>query len=147
MGIYLGIDGGGSKTACVIADEALVLGTATAGGSNIVRLGEATARANLHAAVQEACAIAGIRPPDIDAAVIGVAGAGSVTESAAAIRKILSELGLREIEVVGDNVIAIEAAFSGLPGVVVVSGTGSIAFGRNSRGETTRAGGHGFAIS
>jgi N-acetylglucosamine kinase-like BadF-type ATPase len=146
MGIYLGIDGGGSKTACVIADEALVLGTATAGGSNIVRLGEATARANLHAAIHDACTIAGIRPPDIDAAVIGVAG-GSATESAGVLRNILRELGVHEVEVVGDNVIAIEAAFAGMPGVVVISGTGSIAFGRNPRGETARAGGHGFAVS
>jgi len=87
MGIYLGIDGGGSKTACVVADDALVLGAATAGGSNIVCLGEETARANLHAAIQEACAIAGIRPGDISSAVIGVAGAASVAESAAAIRR------------------------------------------------------------
>ena len=147
MGIYLGIDGGGSKTACVVADDALVLGAATAGGSNIVRLGEETARANLHAAIQEACAIAGIRPGDIDSAVIGVAGAASVAESAAAIRRIVGEIGVRDIEVVGDNVIAIEAAFAGLPGVVVISGTGSIAFGRNQGGETARAGGYGFAIS
>lgn len=147
MGIYLGIDGGGSKTACVIADDAMVLGTATAGGSNIVRLGEETARANLYAAIEEACAHAHIRPPDIDAAVIGVAGAATVSEHAASIRRILGEIGITEIEVVGDNVIAMEAAFGGLPGVVVISGTGSIASGRNQRGETARAGGYGFAIS
>jgi glucosamine kinase len=147
MGIYLGIDGGGSKTACVIAGDALVLGSATGGGCNIVRLGEQTARANLQAVVQETCAMAGVRPPDIDAAVIGVAGAGSVPEYADAIRRILSEIGIKEVEVMGDNVVAIEAAFSGLPGVVVISGTGSIAFGRNHRGETARAGGYGFAIS
>src|SRR5690349_24542515 len=99
---YLAIDGGGTKTDCVIADDALVLGTATAGGSNLVRLGASTARANLHAAVQEACAIAGIRPPDIDAAVIGVAG-GSAAETAAAIREMLRELGVQDVEVVGDN--------------------------------------------
>lgn len=147
MGIYLGIDGGGSKTTCVVGDEALVLATATAGGSNIARLGEDAARLNLHAAIQEACAIAGIRPPDVDAAVIGVAGAGSVAANASAIRAIVRELGIQDLEVVGDNVIAIEAAFAGLPGVIVISGTGSIAFGRNGRGETSRAGGYGFAIS
>ena len=147
MAIYLGIDGGGSKTACVLADDAMVLGTATAGGSNIVRVGEETARANLHAAIQEACARAHIRPPDIDAAVIGVAGAATVSAYASAIRRILGEIGITEVEVVGDNVIALEAAFGGLPGVVVISGTGSIAYGRNQRGETARAGGYGFAVS
>jgi N-acetylglucosamine kinase-like BadF-type ATPase len=147
MSYYLGIDGGGSKTACVVADETQVLGAATAGGSNIVRLGEETARANLHAVIQEACTLAHIRPTDIDSAVIGVAGAASVAEFAAAIRRIVSEIGVHDIEVVGDNVIAIEGAFAGLPGVVVIAGTGSIAFGRNQRGETARAGGYGFAIS
>ena len=147
MGIYLGIDGGGSKTACVVADDAMVLGMATAGGSNIVRLGEFVARTNLHAAIEKACAHAHIRPPDIDVAVIGVAGAATVPEHAAAIRRILDEIGIHDAEVVGDNVIAMEAAFAGLPGVVVISGTGSIASGRNQRGETARAGGYGFAIS
>lgn len=147
MAIFLGIDGGGSKTACVLGDESLVLATATAGGSNIVRLGDETARANLHAAIQEACAVAGLKPSDIDCAVVGVAGAGAVREHAEAIRRIVAELGVKDVEVVGDNVIAMEAAFAGLPGVVVISGTGSIAFGRNPRGETARAGGYGFAIS
>jgi N-acetylglucosamine kinase-like BadF-type ATPase len=44
-------------------------------------------------------------------------------------------------------VIALEAAFGGGPGVVVIAGTGSIAYGRNSAGQTARAGGWGFAIS
>jgi len=146
MAIYLGIDGGGSKTACVIADDVHVLGTANAGGSNVVRLGEPTARANLQAAIEQACGLAHVRPMDIESAVIGVAGASSA-ETAAAVRRIVADIGLHDIEVVGDNVIAIEAAFAGLPGVVVISGTGSIAFGRNQRGDTARAGGHGFAIS
>jgi glucosamine kinase len=147
MALYLGIDGGGSKTVCVVADEAVALGTATTGGCNIVRLGEETARANLQDAVRQACAAAGVAARDIDAAVIGVAGAASVAEVATAIRRALADAGLREVEVVGDNVIAIEAAFGGLPGVVVMAGTGSIAFGRNARGETARAGGYGFAVS
>lgn len=147
MSLYLGIDGGGSKTVCVVADDAVTLGTATAGGCNVVRLGEATARANLQTAIRESCAAAGLQPKDIDAAVIGVAGAASVAEVAVAIRSALQELGLREIEIVGDNVIAMEAAFGGLPGVVVMAGTGSIAFGRNAHGETARAGGYGFAVS
>ena len=147
MAIFLGIDGGGSKTACVVGSESMVLATATAGGSNIVRLGEETARANLHAVIQEACAIAGVRAEQVDCAVVGVAGAGAVSAHASAIRAIVAEIGVQEVEVVGDNVIAMEAAFAGLPGVVVISGTGSIAFGRNPRGETARAGGYGYAIS
>ena len=42
VGIFLGIDGGGTKTSCVIGDETSVLGSGTAAGSNVVRLGEAS---------------------------------------------------------------------------------------------------------
>lgn len=147
MSLYLGIDGGGTKTVCVVADDAVSLASATAGGCNVVRLGEALACANLQAAIRQSCQTAGVEPQDVDTTVIGVAGAASVAEVATAIRRAMEELGLREIEIVGDNVIAMEAAFGGLPGVVVMAGTGSIAFGRNARGETARAGGYGFAVS
>ena len=43
--------------------------------------------------------------------------------------------------------IALEAAFGSGPGVIVIAGTGSIAYGRNREGQTARAGGWGFAIS
>ena len=43
MAIFLGIDGGGSKTSCLIGDETSILGTGTAAGSNLVRVGEAQA--------------------------------------------------------------------------------------------------------
>src|SRR6185312_5873132 len=106
MALYLGIDGGGSKTVCAVADDAVVLGHAITGGCNIVRLGEETARANLLAAISQACELAGVRVHEIDSAVIGVAGAASVAAVATAIRRATSEAGLREVEVVGDNVIA-----------------------------------------
>ncbi|MGH9522480.1 MAG: N-acetylglucosamine kinase [Terriglobales bacterium] len=147
MSLFLGIDGGGSKTVCAVADETNVLARATTGGCNVVRLGEETARANLQDAIRQACETASVRPQDIDAAVIGVAGAASVAAVAETVRRATADLGLREVEVVGDNVIAMEAAFAGLPGVVVMAGTGSIAFARNPRGETARAGGYGFAVS
>ena len=50
------------------------------------------------------------------------------------------------IDVVGDMQIALEAAFDAGPGVIVIAGTGSIAYGRNRQGRTVRAGGWGFAI-
>jgi N-acetylglucosamine kinase-like BadF-type ATPase len=63
------------------------------------------------------------------------------------VRRFLAELVPGEIEVVGDMVIALEAAFGNRPGVIVIAGTGSIAYGRDSNGKTARAGGWGFAIS
>ncbi len=63
------------------------------------------------------------------------------------VKRIVSELVPGKVEVVGDNVIALQAAFGDGPGVIVIAGTGSIAYGRNREGQTARAGGWGFAIS
>jgi N-acetylglucosamine kinase-like BadF-type ATPase len=52
MPYYLGIDGGGTKTRCLLADETTVLAKAMTGGSNIVRLGEQQAREALHSAIR-----------------------------------------------------------------------------------------------
>ncbi len=146
MPLYLGIDGGGSKTTCAAGDESRVLATATTGGSNVVRLGEATARQNLHGAITQACAQAGVEPREVESVVIGVAGA-TVRSYTDALRRLVAEIVPGRVDIVGDNVIALEAAFAGGPGVVVIAGTGSIAFGRNARGQTARAGGYGFEVS
>src|SRR6202790_1741284 len=154
MAYYLGIDGGGTKTRCVLGDEMTVLTTAMSVGSNIVRLGETQAREALHTAIRQVCATANISPAQIRAVCIGAAGADR-PEIVAKIRAILVELisetapetALPKIEVVGDTVIALEAAFGAGPGVIAIAGTGSIVYGRDAAGHTARAGGWGFAVS
>jgi N-acetylglucosamine kinase-like BadF-type ATPase len=146
VAFYLGIDGGGSKTTCAVGDETSLLSKTTAGPSNITRVGEACARESLHAAVSKACAAAQIDPQQVQRACIGAAGAGR-QEVATSIRRIARELISGEVEVVADMPIALEAAFGSEPGVIVIAGTGSFAYGRNAQGRTARAGGWGFAIS
>jgi glucosamine kinase len=146
VSIFLGLDGGGSKTTCVIGDKNSVLGTGTSAGSNVVRVGERQARESLGAAIRQACAAANTTLAQIERTCVGVAG-GARPEIAGVVRRLLSEFVSGEIEIVGDMVIAMEAAFGSGPGVIVVAGTGSIAYGRNSEGEIARAGGWGFAIS
>ncbi len=150
MAYYLGIDGGGTKTRCVLADETTVLARSMTGGSNIVRLGETQAKEALRTAVRQVCATAKISPDRIHAVCIGAAGAAR-PEIAAKIRSILAELtpeiAHANIEIVGDTVIALEAAFGAGPGVIAIAGTGSIVYGRDANGCTARAGGWGFAIS
>lgn len=146
MALFLGIDSGGTKTECCLGDEHGVLGQGSAGSSKLARVGEIAAGAALQAAIEQACAAAGAKPADICRTCIGMAGA-SHPETADTARRLLSEIVGGEVEVVGDMVIALHAAFDGGPGVVVIAGTGSIAYGRNERGETARAGGWGPAIS
>jgi glucosamine kinase len=150
MAYYLGIDGGGTKTRCVLADETMVLATAMSGGSNMIRLGETQTREALHTAVRQVCATANISSAQISAICIGAAGTAR-PEIATKIRSILAELtpglALTGIEVVGDMTIALEAAFGAGPGVIAIAGTGSIVYGRDANGHIARAGGWGFAVS
>jgi glucosamine kinase len=146
VSIFLGLDGGGSQTSCAIGDETLLLGSGIGAGSNVLRVGEAQARESISSAIRQACAAARVTPQQIKRTCIGVAG-GARPEITEVIRRILCELVSGEIEVVGDMVIAMEAASGSGPGVIVIAGTGSIAYGRNAAGQTARAGGWGFAIS
>jgi glucosamine kinase len=150
MAYYLGIDGGGTKTRCLLADETTLLAKAMTGGSNMVRLGEIQTRESLHTAIRQVCSSAKIPPDQIHAICIGAAGAAR-PEIDEKIRNILAELvpGITatHIEVLGDTEIAHEAAFGAGSGVIAIAGTGSVAYGRGAGGHTARAGGWGFAVS
>lgn len=150
MAFYLGIDGGGTKTRCVLGDETTVLASAMTGGCSVIRVGEQAAREALHGAIRQVCEAAKISPNRVAAVCVGATGAAR-PEIAEKVRHIILEIipigTLGKIEVVGDTVIALEAAFGKGPGVVVIAGTGSIAYGRNAEGQSARAGGWGFAIS
>jgi glucosamine kinase len=142
---YLGIDGGGTKTTCALGDESRVIAMVTAGPSNMFRVGEQRARESLHEAVKQACATAGIAPAEIACTCLGASGAGR-PEIAFVVRNALAEILPNQIEVIGDMETSLVAAFDAGPGVIVIAGTGSSAYGRNLHGMTTRAGGWGFAI-
>jgi glucosamine kinase len=147
MSLYIGIDGGGTKTTCVVGDETSLLAVANGSGSNVVRLGEAQAKVGLQAAISQACCTANVSPLRVQAACIGAAGATNPEVNAAVKQMVRQILPNAEVTVVGDMVIALEASLHHHPGVVAIAGTGSIAYGRNAEGHTARAGGWGFAIS
>ena len=126
MAFFLGIDGGGSKTECMVGNETAVLGWAGAGSSKIARVGEEAAGTALRECIERACAAAGLKPAQVSSTCIGVAGA-SQPGSVAATRCLLGAIVGGEIEVVGDTEVAHHAAFDGGEGVIVISGTGSIA--------------------
>jgi glucosamine kinase len=143
---YLGIDGGGTKTTCVVADERAVLGSATSGGSNITRWGEARVREALQTGVKEACVTAGVDPQTINSTCVGLSGAGR-PEVREAVARMMAEIVGGRVQVVSDLETTLEAAFGGDPGVITIAGTGSIAYGSDAQGRTARSGGWGLAIS
>lgn len=146
MHFFLGIDGGGTKTRCLLGDEHSVLGSGSGSGCNIVRVGEACARDSLSGAIHEACVQAGVSPQQVTRTCAGVAGAADDGVASLVQRLLIGVIG-GAIEVIGDMEIALESAFGGGAGVIVVAGTGAIAYGRNNRGETARAGGWGRVVS
>ena len=147
MAFVLGIDGGGSKTVAAVSSGTCVFTSRAAKGCNFNSVSRDDARKALAEAVYDALALAGIPPGEISSVCAGVAG-GVSPDVAATVSEILAPLlPCASIRVVGDTVIAFESAFSGGAGVVCISGTGSVAFGRNERGDTTRAGGWGRMVS
>lgn len=146
MAIYLGIDGGGTKTTCVVANEQAVLGSANSGGSNITRWGESRVRGALQAGVSEACKVAGIDPRTIVSTCVGLSGAGR-PEVRDAVARMMAGIVGGHVLVVSDLETTLEAAFGDGPGVITIAGTGSIAYGHDAQGRTARSGGWGLAIS
>ena len=161
MAYVLGIDGGGSKTMAAVSaapdlpaapgrlamSSASVFTFHTTRGCNFNSVSRESGQAALEEAVRGALASARINPEDISSVCAGVAG-GASPELAAIVSEILTRLlPCASIRVVGDIVIAFESAFQEGSGVVCISGTGSVAFGRNERGEMTRAGGWGRLVS
>lgn len=147
MALYLGIDAGGTKTDCAVSNGAELLGQASGPSCKLARVGKERAREHLRFVIHSACESARVLARDMQHVCIGMAGASlpeAVSWAQHTIREIVPDA---TIYVAGDHVIAHRAAFGTSHGVLVISGTGSIAFGRNQRGETARAGGWGPNIS
>lgn len=146
VSFFLGIDGGGTKTECVIGDEKCVLGKSVGSTIKIKKVGEDAAGRALEAAIAEVCKSAKITPREVARTCIGIAGS-SIPEVTDWTYSVLKQLVGGEVQVVNDALIAHRAAFGDGPGVLVIAGTGSNVLGINDRGESGRAGGWGPMIS
>ena len=144
-GYVLGVDGGGSQTRCVVADlSGRLLATGTAGPSNPLTVGVDACGNAISEAVEAVVRRCGVR--QFRAACLAVAGVERPYGREALQRK-AAALGIAEkVLVVPDAVAALAGATGCGVGVVVVAGTGSIAYGVNEEGETSRAGGWGWIL-
>src|SRR5688572_20268691 len=140
----LGLDAGGTKTVCLLADEAgTILGRARGGGANLQAAGELQVEKVLHDVMEEALAGADVAPTAI---CLGIAGVDR-PDDAAVVRAIMRRIGYKaRTLVVNDALVAREAGAPGRPGVVIISGTGSIAYGRDASGQAARSGGWGYVL-
>jgi glucosamine kinase len=140
----IGIDAGGTKTLCLLADDqGTVVGQARGAGANLQAHGELQVEKVVHDVMDQAIGDRDIVPAAI---CLGIAGVDRPGDHAM-IRGIMKRIGFKaRILIVNDALIALEAGTPGQPGIVVISGTGSIAYGRNAAGEAARSGGWGYVL-
>jgi len=144
MRMVVGVDGGGSKTRVLVADGRGETIGESEGPASAVRPGEAEHSANVIAAcVGEALAAAGVAAERPTALCVGVAGVGRRAEREQLWRALVERDIADEVQVVPDAQVALDDAFGDGPGILLVAGTGSIAFGRGPTGEAARVGGWG----
>ncbi len=140
----IGIDGGASKTVCALADDSgALLARGVSGSANFFKNGLEAASQSLRVAIDQALAEVGLRRSQVVAACAGLAGVTRPEDRAVMERALAGILPDSRVVVENDGLVALAGATGGRPGVIVISGTGSIALGVNSKGERAQAGGWG----
>jgi N-acetylglucosamine kinase-like BadF-type ATPase len=144
---YLGVDGGASKTAAIVTDEhGRSLGGGVAGPSNHLRVGIETAARNIERAVNRALVAGDVASREIVWAYCGIAGADHPAHRQEVVDSLSVFFPRGNFTVDNDARIALSGAIGFGAGIVVIAGTGSVAFGRNDNGDEARAGGWGPLI-
>ncbi len=147
MEYVIGIDGGGTKSLLHMMDcDGNFIVELDGGPLNLNATGKEAVQAELNELLFRAADRSGLPLANCRALCLGAAGAARSDERAI-IEGMLRELGLRGIiEVTNDAENALAAGCEGREGVVVIAGTGSLAFGRDRDGRVCRAGGWGHLI-
>lgn len=143
--LVLGIDGGGTKTACVILNsQQSILAQVRVGSCNRNSVGDRKAQENLSQGINNALQAAGCDRDAIAAACVGMAGIDRPNERALVTGWLETLLPNVPLTLYNDALIALASGTNGdLCGVAVVSGTGMIVYGINRVGQIQRAGGWG----
>ena len=133
----LGIDAGGTKTVCLLADDqGQIVAEARRSGANLQAVGELEVEKVLYDVMEEAIGDRAVVPAAI---CLGIAGVDR-PDDYATVRGIMKRIGYKaRVVVVNDALIALEAGVPGQPGIVVIAGTGTHAYGRTAKGDAARA--------
>lgn len=142
--IFIGVDGGGTKTQAVLLDEnRTILAEGISGVANPLRVGIETALANVFTAIEKACDAASRSRSDIAAIVGGLAGVRRADLRHSIKQRISEQYRIKSVEITTDAEIALYGVNFGKAGLVLIAGTGSVCLGKNDDGETAVAGGWG----
>jgi N-acetylglucosamine kinase-like BadF-type ATPase len=144
--LVLGIDGGQTSTTAAVCDfEGLLRGVGRAGPANHVWEpgGVARARRAVARSAKQALRQAGVEGATLQAAFLGITGTKGDGRTERALQ---DSLPARRLRIDNDKVNALASVTAGKPGVVVIAGTGTIAYGENPRGQNATATGWGYLL-
>jgi glucosamine kinase len=144
--LFLAVDAGGTKTDYVLADETSELARVRTGSIKRLRVDAATACQNLQTALSELSRQTGISMASITRTCVGTAGESVPLVTDWLRASITSQVG-GGLLILGDVEIALDAAFPGQAGVLVLAGTGSNVVGRTPQGQLMSAGGWGPVLA
>ena len=145
MTYFVGIDSGGTKTECWLGDESRVLGRARVGSAKLTRVGREVAAERLRGVLREVSRQAGVPLERVARTCVGMAGY-SIAEARELAAETVAGMVGGEVEICGDDDIALDAAFQGGNGILVIGGTGAVVLGRCSDGTRISAGGWGPVV-
>lgn len=152
MACFLGIDGGGTRTTAWLTDaDGKPLGCAETGPSNPLKVGFRAAEREILKAFRTCVREAGfplsaarrLRPPLLKGICAGIAGIDRQSVRRQLLSWMRQHIPARHHLLTTDAAIALAAAVRDSPGIIVIGGTGSIAYARDERGKVWRAGGWG----
>ena len=146
MAYYLGLDAGGTKTECALAHGSTILARASAGTIKIMRASHDEATKHLDIILRSLVAQAGVELNSIACTCVGLAGI-TVPRVADWVSQALHARVGGDLLLCGDVEIALDAAFCGGPGVLVMAGTGSNVVARSSDGQLIHIGGWGPVLA
>ena len=146
MSLFLAVDAGGTKTDYLLADETNELARVRGGTIKRMRANAETTAQNLEQALAKLTALSGVSMQSVTRTCIGTAGE-TVPLVVDWLRESFSKHVSGELILIGDVEIALDAAFPGQPGVLVLAGTGSNVAARDGSGKVTTAGGWGPALA
>jgi len=143
---FLGVDGGQSSTTALIANETgRILGRGRGGPCNHVRTPEGHEKfmSAVGGSLRDACLAAGLDDASVIFASACLGFSGGPEDKDPYSRELIRSA---RYKITNDAEIALSGATAGQPGIIVIAGTGSIAYGRNARGDVARAGGWGYVF-
>ncbi|MCX7880299.1 MAG: hypothetical protein N2517_06530 [Ignavibacteria bacterium] len=147
----VGIDGGGTRTRAILKRGDQILSTTTAGTTRIGSVGVGESCERLLSIILDLCDQADIETNEVDAVVVGLAGVWLEEEKQRSthLLKTLARtqnIVLNDVIITSDAEIAVEGAFDGSSGIVLIVGTGSIAIGKVGKDKLVRCGGWGIEL-